>query len=47
MSSPHWLTRFDPDDGEPYGVVCWCEIDSPHLGNGDLFPEPDDEENES
>jgi hypothetical protein len=20
----HWLTRYDPTDGEPYGELCWC-----------------------
>jgi hypothetical protein len=36
----HWLTRWDPDDGEPYGALCDCDIDADHDGNGDLmFPE--------
>jgi hypothetical protein len=26
----HWLTRFDPDDGEPYGTVCFCPIGRDH-----------------
>lgn len=30
----HWLTRFDPDDGEPYGTVCDCEIGADHYGDG-------------
>jgi hypothetical protein len=35
----HWLTRWDPNDGEPYGTVCDCEIGEDHDGNGDLmFP---------
>lgn len=32
----HWLTRFDPDDGEPYGTVCDCDIDADHDGAGNL-----------
>ena len=35
---PHWLTQWDPDDGEPYGTVCDCDIDQDHDGNGDPFP---------
>ena len=47
----HWLTRFDPDDGEPYGTLCWCTIGEDHdssavedpfavaLANSDLEPE--------
>lgn len=35
---PHWLTRWDPDDGEPYGEVCHCDIGQDHDGNGDPFP---------
>lgn len=38
----HWLTKFDPDDGQPYGQICECEIGKHHYGNGDLT-EPDDE----
>ena len=34
----HWLTQWDPDDGEPYGTVCDCDIDQDHDGNGDPFP---------
>lgn len=34
--SAHWLTRYDPDDGEPYGVVCRCNIGSDHDGSGKL-----------
>jgi hypothetical protein len=34
----HWLTLFDPADGEPYGVVCDCEISEDHDGNGGLMP---------
>jgi hypothetical protein len=30
MRTVHWLTRFDPDDGEPYGAVCDCEIGVDH-----------------
>ena len=36
----HWLTLFDPDDGEPYGTVCDCDIGADHDGDGNLmFPE--------
>lgn len=28
----HWLTRFDPDDGEPYGSICDCVLDRDHTG---------------
>lgn len=28
----HWVTRYDPDDGEPYGSVCDCEIGEDHDG---------------
>jgi hypothetical protein len=43
----HWLTRWDPDDGEPYGTVCDCEIGDDHDGAGNLIglaagPEPGD-----
>jgi hypothetical protein len=34
----HWLTRYDPDDGEPYGTLCDCEIDENHDGDGELTP---------
>lgn len=29
----HWVTRYDPDDGEPYGSVCDCEIGEDHDGS--------------
>lgn len=32
----HWLTRYDPDDGEPYGELCPCEIGANHDGLGNL-----------
>ncbi len=34
----HWLTRYDADDGEPYGTVCDCDIGADHDANGDLLP---------
>jgi hypothetical protein len=38
----HWKTTFDPDDGEPDGALCYCDIDADHDGNGNLmFPEPE------
>ncbi|MCW2901753.1 MAG: hypothetical protein JWO67_4018 [Streptosporangiaceae bacterium] len=33
--SLHWLTRYDPEDGEPYGQTCDCEIGVDHDGDGD------------
>jgi hypothetical protein len=33
--SMHWLTTFDPSDGEPVGQTCECEIGEDHDGNGD------------
>lgn len=32
----HWLTRYDPDDGEPYGELCDCEIGEDHDGTGEV-----------
>lgn len=32
--TPHWLTLFDPLDGEPYGQVCDCNIGEDHDGDG-------------
>lgn len=41
----HWLTRFDPDDGEPYGTGCDCDLDADHDGTGNLTgPEEDADE---
>ena len=33
--SAHWLIRYDPDDGEPYGEVCDCEIGDDHDATGE------------
>ena len=33
----HWLTTFDPDDGEPIGEGCNCEIGDDHDGKGNLI----------
>lgn len=33
--SAHWLIRYDPDDGEPYGEVCDCEIGEDHAETGE------------
>lgn len=33
----HWVTRFDPDDGTPYGELCDCEINADHDGLGNLI----------
>lgn len=35
----HWLTMFDPDDGEPVGSLCNCDLDEDHDGAGNtMFP---------
>jgi hypothetical protein len=34
MSNMHWLTRYDPDDGEPYGELCYCEVGDDHDAAG-------------
>jgi hypothetical protein len=31
----HWLCTYDPDDGEPIGEVCHCEIGDDHNGKGE------------
>ena len=41
MSEAHWLTRYDPDDGEPYGSVCDCSIGADHEGDGRLTYAPE------
>lgn len=33
----HWLTRWDPGDGEPYGTLCYCAIDADHDGDGNVM----------
>lgn len=41
--STHWLVLYDPDDGEPYGQVCRCEVGVDHNGYGDpLFLDRED-----
>ena len=30
----HCVIRYDPDDGEPYGEVCYCQIGEDHDGTG-------------
>ena len=30
-----WLIRYDPDDGEPYGEICDCEIGDDHDATGE------------
>jgi hypothetical protein len=40
----HWLTTYDPEDGEPIGSLCWCDIDHDHDGKGEymnLLVDPD------
>ncbi len=34
--STHWLTKYDPDDGEPYGITCRCAIGADHNGAGNI-----------
>ena len=35
----HWKTTFDPDDGDPIGALCYCDIDGDHDGKGNImFP---------
>lgn len=33
----HWLTTYDPDDGEPVGTLCDCETGGDHDGTGTLM----------
>lgn len=33
----HWLTRYDPDNGEAYGEICDCEIGQDHDGDGNVM----------
>jgi hypothetical protein len=33
-AATHWLTLFDPQDGEPYGETCNCPIGRDHDGYG-------------
>jgi hypothetical protein len=35
--SAHWLTLYDPADGQPYGQVCDCEIGVDHDGAGNFW----------
>ena len=37
IHSMHWLTRYDPDDGEPYGTLCDCDIGDDHDGGGNVM----------
>ena len=30
----HWLTTYDPADGEPIGSICDCDISDDHDGAG-------------
>ena len=32
-TGPHWLTRYDSGDGEPYGDVCDCDLGFDHDGD--------------
>lgn len=36
----HWLTTFD-EEGDPFGLVCDCEINADHLPSGREFPDDD------
>jgi len=33
----HWVTRYDEEDGEPYGELCRCSIDADHDAAGNLL----------
>lgn len=33
----HWMTRYDPDDGEPYGILCGCDMGADHDGADNLM----------
>ena len=33
----HWLTVFDPADGEPAGEPCDCHIGHDHDGDGNIM----------
>lgn len=33
----HWVTRYDPDDGTPFGELCDCPLDEDHDGLGNLI----------
>lgn len=30
MSTPHWVTFFDPESGEAFGEACRCELGDDH-----------------
>lgn len=30
MSTPHWMTYFDPESGEAFGEACGCGIGDDH-----------------
>jgi hypothetical protein len=32
----HWLTTYDPKNGEPIGSVCTCDISEDHNGYGEV-----------
>lgn len=36
VNKAHWLTTYDPNNGEPIGSVCSCEIGANHDGDGNL-----------
>lgn len=47
LPAAHWLTRFGPDDGEPYGEVCSCGIGADHDGAGHrMFTDDEDDQEE-
>lgn len=37
LAMRHWVTRYDPDDGEPFGELCDCPIGRDHNGLGNLI----------
>lgn len=38
MTVTHWLTTYDPEDGEPAGSLCYCDIDEDHDVEGNPTP---------
>jgi len=35
---PHWLTRYDPRDGDAYGEVCHCPRGLDHNAPAEALP---------
>lgn len=41
--STHWLTTYNPRNGDPIGSVCDCPIGDDHDGDGELDGEDYDD----